>query len=110
VTVERLEQEDAYWYSRRTERTLPVLRFKFDDADRTWAHVDPGTGRLVGWLRASDRIHRWLFNSLHSFDFGWLLGHRPAWDVVMWALSLAGLSISVSSIVIGWRRLRRRNE
>jgi hypothetical protein len=107
VATERLVEEDAYWYSRRADVTLPVLRFKFDDVDQTWAHVDPRTGRLVGWLRASDRIHRWLFNSLHSFDFAWLLKSPPAWDVLMWTLSLAGLSISVSSIVIGWRRLRR---
>jgi hypothetical protein len=107
VATERLEQEDAYWYSRRADVTLPMLRFKFDDPDQTWAHVDPKTGALVGWLRASDRIHRWLFNSLHSFDFGWLLKHLPVWNVLMWALSLAGLSISVSSIVIGWRRLSR---
>lgn len=107
VATERLEHEDAYWYSRRSERTLPVLRFRFDDADRTWAHVDPNTGRLVGWLRASDRIHRWLFNALHSFDFRWLLSHRPAWDILMWILSLAGLTISVTSVVIGWRRLSR---
>lgn len=87
--------------------TLPVLRLKFDDADRTWMQVDPATGQLVGWLRRSDRIHRWLFNGLHSFDVPWLLAHRPAWDVTLWLLSLAGLTISATSIVIGWRALRR---
>ena len=105
--LERLEREDAYWYSRRADRPLPVLRFKFNDVDRTWVHVDPTTGQLVGWLRHSDRIDRWLFNALHSFDFRWLLSHRPAWDFLMWALSLAGLIISVTSIVIAWRVVRR---
>jgi PepSY-associated TM region len=107
ASVERLEREDAYWYSRRVPRVLPVLRFKFADADRTWLHVDPETGRPVGWLRDSDRIHRWLFNALHSFDFRWLLSNRPAWDAVMWLLSLAGLTLCVTSVVIGWRALRR---
>ncbi len=103
----RLEHEDAYWYSRRHERTLPVLRFIFDDADRTWVHVDPQTGKIVGWMRNSDRIHRWLFNALHSFDFRWLLNARPVWDLLLWILSLAGLAISASGVVIGWRHLRR---
>lgn len=107
VATQRLDREDAYWYSRHGERKLPVLRFVFDDPDRLWVHVDPQTGKVLGWMRASDRVHRWLFNAFHSWDFRWLLQHRPAWDLVMWVLSLAGLVISTSSVVIGWRRLRR---
>lgn len=102
-----LGQEDAYWYSRRAERVLPVLRMEFADADRTWLHIDLATGRLVGWMRHSDRIHRWLFNALHSFDFRWLVQQRPLWDAVVWVLSLLGLVISVTGVVIGWRALRR---
>ncbi len=108
IESQALEHEDAYWYSRRGERSVPVLRFKFDDADQTWVHVDPRTGKIVGWMRDSDRIHRWLFNALHSFDFRWLLDARPAWDLLLWALSIAGLTISVSGVVIGWRHLKRR--
>jgi uncharacterized iron-regulated membrane protein len=103
-----LEREDAYWYSRRGERHVPVLRFSFDDVDRTWVHVDPHTGKVVGWMRDSDRIHRWLFNALHSFDFRWLLDARPAWDLLLWVLSIAGLTISVSGVVIGWKHLVRK--
>jgi hypothetical protein len=106
IATQRLEQEDAYWYSRRADRPLPVLRFIFDDPDRTWIHVDPRTGQVLNWMRHSDRIDRWLFNALHSLDFRLLLAHRPAWDLVMWILSLAGIVISISSIVIGWRRLK----
>jgi hypothetical protein len=106
VRTQRLEEEDAYWYSRRGDRPVPVLRFIFDDRDRTWIHVDPHTGQVLNWMRHTDRIDRWLFNALHSLDFRLLLAHRPAWDVVMWLLSLAGLVISISSVVIGWRRLR----
>lgn len=108
IAAHKLEREDAYWYSRRGERVLPVLRFVFDDVDHTWVHVDPRTGKVVGWMRQSDRIHRWLFNGLHSLDFRWLLMSRPSWDIVMWLLSIAGLVISVSGVTIGWRHLRRR--
>lgn len=106
VATQRLDREDVYWYSRNGERKLPVLRFVFDDPDRTWVHVDPQTGKVLGWMRSSDRVHRWLFNAFHSWDFRWLLQNRPAWDLVMWVLSLAGLMISISSVVIGWRRLK----
>jgi uncharacterized iron-regulated membrane protein len=109
VSAARLDEEDAYWYSRRHRepQLLPVLRFKFADDDATWVHVDPQTGHLVGWQRRSDRIDRWLFNALHSFDFRWLIARRPAWDIFMWSISLAGLALSVTSIVVGWRALRR---
>ncbi len=107
ITTQRLEQEDAYWYSRRGDRPLPVLRFIFDDADRTWVHVDPRTGQVLNWLRHGDRIDRWLFSALHSLDFRWLLSHRPVRDLLMWLLSLAGLLVCLTSIVIGWRRLRQ---
>jgi hypothetical protein len=40
-------------------------------------------------------------------DFPLLLRYRPTWDVVVWLLSLLGLIVPVSGIVIGWRRLYR---
>ncbi len=84
-----------------------MLRFIFDDPDRTWIHVDPRTGQVLEWMRHSERVDRWLFNALHSFDFRLLLAHRPLWDVVMWMLSPpAVIVISISSVVIGLRRLR----
>ncbi|WP_437341792.1 hypothetical protein [Cupriavidus basilensis] len=56
---------------------------------------------------AGCRAYRWLFHAAHSWDFGWLVRHRPAWDATVWLLSLAGLVVSASGVVIGWRRLFR---
>ena len=44
---------------------------------------------------------------LASRDFQALIAHRPAWDIVVWLLSLLGVVISTSGVVIGWRRLMR---
>ncbi|ABD04813.1 PepSY-associated TM helix [Rhodopseudomonas palustris HaA2] len=104
---QRLEEPDAYWYSHHHQRVLPVLRAGFDDAAATWYHLDPSTGEILGRSDRSRRVYRWLFNALHSFDFPVLIAHRPAWDIVVIVLSLAGLVISVSGILLGWRRLRR---
>jgi uncharacterized iron-regulated membrane protein len=103
----RLTTEDAYWYSHHEQRVLPVLRVGFDDAAQSWFHIDPRTGAIVGRSDTSRRTYRWLFNALHSLDFHALIAHRPAWDIVVWLLSLLGLVISTSGIVIGWRRLMR---
>ncbi|WP_316149453.1 PepSY-associated TM helix domain-containing protein [Cupriavidus sp. BIC8F] len=101
-------EPDAYWYSHHHVRRLPVLRVGFDDADHTWAYLDPTTGQVIGRSDDSRRTYRWLFNAAHNWDFVWLTQHRPMWDLVMWALSLIGQVMSVSGVVVGWKRLRRR--
>lgn len=104
---QRLTAPDWYWYSHHQTRTLPVLRVGFDDAARSWFHIAPDTGEILGRSDDSRRAYRWWFNALHSLDLLPLLAHRPAWDVVVWLLSLSGLVVSVSGVVVGWRRLRR---
>lgn len=101
-----LTEEDAYWYAHHGLRRLPVLRVAFDDPDATWFHLDPATGEVLNRADRSARTYRWLFSAPHSFDFRFLLQRRPAWDAVLWLLSTAGLIISISGVVIGWRRLR----
>ena len=102
-----LGEPDAYWYSHREERPLPVLRLRFDDEPRSWIYLDPVSGAVLTRIDASQRLHRWLFNALHSFDFRWLLAQRPLWDIAMWVLMSAGLFLSLSGVVMGVRRLRR---
>lgn len=111
VRVERLTREDLYWYGHGGERPagrLPVLRVAYDDPEATWAHIDPATGEVLQRAGRSARTYRWLFNFLHDFDLPVLLHHRPLWDLLVWLLSIGGLVVSVSGVVIGWRRLGRK--
>ena len=103
----RLTQYDSYWYAHHDTRILPVLRAGFDDDAQNWFHIDPVTGDILNRSDFSRRSYRWLFHALHRFDFPWLVAHRPAWDLVMWLLSLLGMTISVSGVVIGWRYLKK---
>jgi uncharacterized iron-regulated membrane protein len=103
----RLSKFDAYWYPHHSERPLPVLRAGFDDTTQSWFYIDPCNGDILGRIDNSRRTYRWLFNALHSLDFPLLLRYRPSWDIVTLLLSLIGLIVSTSGIVIGWRRLRR---
>lgn len=107
VGNELVHEDDAYWYSHHQPRKLPVLRVRFDDDCATWAYIDPDTGNLLGRSDRSRRAYRWLFHAAHSWDFGWLVRHRPAWDATVWLLSVTGLVVCVSGVVIGWRRLFR---
>jgi uncharacterized iron-regulated membrane protein len=107
AALDVLTAPDSYWYAVDDEAKLPVWRVRFDDRAHTWAHIDPLTGQLLGSIDSRGRLYRWLYDGLHRWDFGPLLAHSPARRVLIWLLSLAGLMISVSSIWIGWRRLRR---
>ncbi|MGJ7613481.1 MULTISPECIES: PepSY domain-containing protein [unclassified Variovorax] len=101
-------REDFHWYGHHRERVLPVWRLQFDDPARSWIYIAPAGGQVAGSNDADSRLRRWLFNAAHSLDFPWLIHYRPAWDVVMWLLSIVGAVASASGVVIGWRRLRRK--
>lgn len=107
VSQQMLTAEDLYWYSHHSVRVLPVLRLTFDDSASTWVHIDPVTGQVLGLTDKSARYRRWLFNFLHDFDLPLLLRNQPARDALIWLLSIAGLVISVSGVVVGWRNLAK---
>lgn len=106
LRVETLNAYDFYWYAHHTPRLLPVLRLVFDDPQQTWFHLDLRTGDVLEQMDASRRLNRIVFNALHSLDFPWLLAIRPVWDGVIIALCGLGCSLSLTAVVIAWRRLR----
>ncbi|KQP43701.1 PepSY domain-containing protein [Pseudorhodoferax sp. Leaf274] len=110
--VERLTAYDLHYYDRAPhtmtgggDKPLPVWRLVFDDAHATWVHLDPHTGAVLGRTDSGRRTSRWLFAMLHSWDWLPLLERRPLWDAVLIALSLGGTLLSVTGVVVGWRRL-----
>lgn len=103
------DEYDSYYYpSKRQgsiEKPLPVWRIELEDAAGTRLYIDPQDGRLVLKQDQSRRVFRWVFSALHHWDFGWLT-HRPLWDgwIVTWILF--GIVLSISSVVLGCKRLR----
>ena len=83
-----------------------MWRVVFADPHATWVHIDPRTGTVLGRTDTHRRTSRWLFSMLHSWDWLPLLERRPLWDVVLIVLSLGGTALSVTGVVVGWRRLR----
>lgn len=108
-----LEQYDTYYYGRQqeammgaAERRLPALRIRFDETHQTWVHLDPFTGDVESSSDQAQRVGRWLFSFLHSWDLPPML-QAGAWrDAVLILLSLGGLALCMTGIVIGWRRVR----
>lgn len=113
ASAQPLDRYDAYYFQRGTasmyggaDRGLPALRLDFADAGRTAVYLDPATGDMALALDRAQRVGRWLFNFLHSWDLPAFL--RFAWvrDAVLILLSIGALAITVTGTVIGYRRLR----
>ncbi|MYM81975.1 PepSY domain-containing protein [Duganella sp. FT50W] len=115
LEVETLSAYDFYYYSRdehsmtsTSVKPLPVLRLAFADAQASWIYLDPHTGLVVTRCDRLQRWSRWLFSLLHSWDWLPLVERRPLWDGVLILFSLGGVVMSLTGIVLGWRRLGRK--
>jgi uncharacterized iron-regulated membrane protein len=107
VTHELLTDYDSYYYSRNRQAALPVLRVKFDDPLKTWVYVDPELAQIPASIHRLQRVERWLYNGLHSLDFGFWYDRRPLWDIGMIVLSLGALVTSTIGFWLGLKRLKR---
>jgi hypothetical protein len=84
-----------------------VLRVKFDDPLETWVYVDPAMSRPLAAIHRLNRVERWLYNGLHSLDFGFWYDRRPFWDVGMIVLCAGALASSSIGLYLGLKRVRR---
>ena len=98
---------DAYYYDRDALRPLPVLRVKYSDPQRSWLYLTARDGALVQRETASGRPWRWLYHGLHSLDFPGFYETPWLWYAVIVALCAGGLLLSLTSVIVGWKSLRR---
>ncbi|MDS1140622.1 PepSY-associated TM helix domain-containing protein [Pusillimonas sp. SM2304] len=113
ASAQHMAQYDSYYYSRQpeamngaAERRLPALRLDFGDPGQTRVYIDLQSGDVAMSLDHRQRVGRWLFNFLHSWDIPWMLAAAHWRDAVLILLSLGGLLVSATGVVIGYVRLR----
>ncbi|WP_426354200.1 PepSY domain-containing protein [Stenotrophomonas maltophilia] len=106
---------DAYFYPRAPEamngaavRRFPVAVVEFGDAEATRVYLDLATGDPLLTMGHRERVGRWLFYFLHSWDLPALLRQGTARLAVLLLLSLAGTALCATATVIGYRRLRMK--
>ena len=101
-------QYEAYYLDRRNLLPLPAIFVQFNDPQRSMYYIDPKTARIVAGYNSHSRWNRWLYHGLHSINFPWLYRHRPAWDLVVLAFLLGGLSLSVTALILAWRVVKQK--
>lgn len=104
--VRVVNRYESYYVDRHHQKPLPVLAVRLNDPEGSLFYIDLKTARIVAGYARISRWNRWLYHGLHSIDLPWLYSHRPAWDFVVLSLMFGGTALSVTSVVIGWRRLR----
>jgi len=107
VGIAPIAADDAYGRLRNNPLPETTRRITLADAAETWVHVDAASGRLISVMDRSRRVLRWLFDGLHTFDFPFLNGAGPLWQVLMWLALVPGFIFSVTGVVLGARRLAK---
>lgn len=106
---------DAYFYPRAPEamngaavRRFPVAVADFGDAEATRVYLDLATGDPLLTMGRRERVGRWLFYFLHSWDLPAMLRQEGARLAVLLLLSAAGTALCATATVIGYRRLQMK--
>ncbi|HVJ03066.1 MAG TPA: PepSY domain-containing protein [Sphingomonas sp.] len=106
AALERITEEDDYYYARKVPVKLPVWRAVLADDQATRLYIDADSGALIRAVDANGRGFRWLHNGLHSLDFP-LLRARPLWDLVVLPLLVAVTFVCGTGTWMGLRKLGR---
>jgi hypothetical protein len=69
--------------------------------------MDAATGQVISIMDTSRRIHRWLVDGPHTFDFPLLNEAGPLWHVLLLMATTAGFLFSCTGVVLAFRRLRK---
>jgi len=98
---------DAYYLDRHGQHPLPAFLVRLNNAAGSMYYIDLQTARLVEAYDHRSRWNRWLYHGLHSWNLPWLYRHRPLWDILVMLLLLAGLSLSITAVILGFQLVRR---
>ena len=112
LSAELIDRYDAYYYAVGdvAPKRLPVLRLRFEDPVTSLMYVTPHSGTIFRSYDLRAKVMRWLVMGLHCLDFPFLILNRPAWDLTIIVFSAGGLLLSLTGVLMGWRRVRPRTQ
>lgn len=108
ITESRLvTRYEVYYVDRKNRLRLPVLYLRLDDPQQSIFYIDLFSGGIARSYSRWQRLDHWLYEGPHDFDIPWFYRYRPLWDVIVIFCLAGGTWLSISGIIIGWRRVRR---
>lgn len=101
------EYNNYYQESGMKHHPLPVYRIQWDISSRDIIYFDPLTGEAIASFNRNKKIHRWLYQGLHKFNIRLLKQHEWLRKLLLIVLSIGGLAVSVTGVVLGWKWIKR---
>jgi uncharacterized iron-regulated membrane protein len=112
MPVKALSVQFDDWLDQWTPRTrfipyLPWYKVKVDDGKGTVYYVSSVNGEIVQKLNTADKVWAWLGAIPHWIYFKDLRITTQRWRDVVVALSIAGVLMSITGLVLGFIRYKR---
>ncbi len=106
--AEQTKYDNYYQESGMDNHPLPVYRISWNNAAQNRIYIDPVTGQAVVSVDKMSKIHRWLYQGLHKYNIQFLKEHEWLRKTLLIVLSLGGIVLSSSGVVLGWNRIKRK--
>lgn len=106
-TTSFISETDGYY---NINKPLSVLRFELNDADNTWIYIDSNNPGFLPSLNKSQRIRRWLYHGLHTFDIPYLFKHQILRKSILIVVLLFLSIISITGSILGIKYIKRKKK
>lgn len=103
----RVDLPEQDLYMRAEELPATARLFVLPGPPERRAYVDALTGELLAIQDPSRRAYAWVYYALHTYRFQSLVGRDGLRTILLLVPLLAGFALSVTGVVIGWRRVRK---
>lgn len=107
LEIELLDAYDQYYVSNSGRSELPIYRVKASDKDKSWFYVSPTTG-YTRYYSTNARVKKWIYPALHSLRTKYFAEHPNTRITAMLLLTLGGLVVSVTGLIMGYRFFARK--
>jgi hypothetical protein len=100
--------DDYYFEKGMGFQPLPVCKLTFNDPSGTIIYIDSVTGDEVYRTTKNKRLRRWLYRSLHTFNFPFLMQYDWLRKTILIIVSIGALVIGFTGLVLGGKWSRRK--
>ena len=109
--VDTLHQRQQWVMYERYEKSLPILRYYFDDPDKAEIFVSQKTGEVLQSTNRSQRIWSWIGAIPHKLYLPFLRKDVKRWENVLLVgglfclfAALSGMYMGIYYLIVNWRR------
>jgi len=107
VRISLMTEYDNYYVGLTDHLPLPVFKVDILDADKSTYYINPENGN-TRYFNTNTKVHRWLYQALHSYKFKYLAERPILWNIVMWVTMIGGTLVSITGVWLGFRYVKRK--